>query len=62
MVIKNEDVDLNAKTGAKVSRQDYMNIDVSTEEKLEKILLNQNNNLGLNLVKQDYIEIEEVLK
>ena len=32
------------------------------EEKQEKILLNENNNLGLNLVKQDYIEIEEVLK
>lgn len=39
-----------------------MNIDVSMDEKQEKILLNQNNNLGLNLVKQDYIEIEEVLK
>ena len=43
--------------GSKVSRQDYIDLNITTEEKKENISINQNTNLGLQLASQDYIEI-----
>ena len=54
-----EDTILNAdeSIGSKVSRQDYIDLNITTEEKKENISINQNTNLGLQLANQDYIEI-----
>ena len=60
--IKKETINLNTETGAKVSRQEYIDVDVSIDNKQEDIILNEMNNLGLNIVNQDYIKIEEVQK
>ena len=40
-----------------MSRQDYIDLNIITEEKKENISINQNTNLGLQLASQDYIEI-----
>ena len=53
---------INCISGAIISQQTYMVLNTEKMKEIENVKINENNNFGLNLRQQSYIDIKECEK